>query len=561
MSVREYIGARYVPIFGRKDETSIAWDDSKPYEPLTIVLYQGNSYTSRQYVPAGIPITNETYWALTGNYNAQVEAYRNEVQGFRTDIDKNTEDIATINGEIGTGFTADNTVRDEITAANGAINDVSKIIGTGFTADNTVRDEITALDDDITNEVGKIEARYKGAYAQPTLVGIVRRDSQRWTGGTLVNRRAQAFCYANGSYYVILAGNDETNASLYSRAVESSQFVYVKEIPVYHASDMIYIPDLQQFWVSTGSDGGIIRFDSAFNVMGQFQIGSSATLLAYDKARKIVYAHDYWGAVYSVDITTLQTTVVINAVMNNAYKQSMAAYNGVVYILFSYPSKILSYDVATGDLINSIAIGDSDIFPIGETEGIDTDNDGNLHITCHIAAPNNSVILAPIYCLSITDDAVFLPIQEWRSNVFVGDRNSLLLAAQTPNGANTAPFATTDEAILALQRRPQVKQIVLIGNHAAEQPQFNDMVNLLGQTEGGAKPILGRVTCNGAFAFIFNINFAPMISVTSFVNGYRNGPISVYQCESSGSHATATTADITSQYPVNKTFVNNVSFS
>ena len=76
----QYVGARYVPIFGRVNEDSIEWDNSAPYEPLTIVLYQGNSYTSRQHVPAGIEITNEQYWANTGNYDAQVEQYRQEVR-------------------------------------------------------------------------------------------------------------------------------------------------------------------------------------------------------------------------------------------------------------------------------------------------------------------------------------------------------------------------------------------------------------------------------------------------------------------------------------------------
>lgn len=68
-----YIGARYVPIFGGE------WDNSKTYEPLVIVTNQGNSYTSVTFVPAGIDINNTTYWALTGNYNAQVEQYRQEV--------------------------------------------------------------------------------------------------------------------------------------------------------------------------------------------------------------------------------------------------------------------------------------------------------------------------------------------------------------------------------------------------------------------------------------------------------------------------------------------------
>ena len=74
----QYIGARYVPIFGRKGETSIEWDNTAPYEPLTIVLHQGNSYTSRQYVPSGVEITNADFWANTGNYNAQIEQYRQE---------------------------------------------------------------------------------------------------------------------------------------------------------------------------------------------------------------------------------------------------------------------------------------------------------------------------------------------------------------------------------------------------------------------------------------------------------------------------------------------------
>lgn len=75
----QYIGARYVPLFGRQNETTIEWNNKAPYEPLTIVLHEGNSYTSRQYVPTGIDITNEEFWALTGNYNAQIEQYRKEV--------------------------------------------------------------------------------------------------------------------------------------------------------------------------------------------------------------------------------------------------------------------------------------------------------------------------------------------------------------------------------------------------------------------------------------------------------------------------------------------------
>lgn len=79
VGTRQYVGARYVPLFGRRGEESIVWDDSAPYEPLTIVTYQGDSYTSRQYVPAQVDISDEQYWAKTGNFNAQIEQYRAEV--------------------------------------------------------------------------------------------------------------------------------------------------------------------------------------------------------------------------------------------------------------------------------------------------------------------------------------------------------------------------------------------------------------------------------------------------------------------------------------------------
>lgn len=85
MSVREYVGARYVPIVVGE------WDSTRTYEPLMVVIYQGSSYTSRQYVPAGIEITDEDYWVLSANYNAQIEAYRKELYSILPYDDTPTE--------------------------------------------------------------------------------------------------------------------------------------------------------------------------------------------------------------------------------------------------------------------------------------------------------------------------------------------------------------------------------------------------------------------------------------------------------------------------------------
>lgn len=109
MSVREYIGARYVPLFIGD------WNNTNTYEPLSIVNHEGNSYTSRQFVPAGIAIDNTAYWALTGNYNAQIEQYRQEVQQFDSRIDAVEDSTADIEAVLPISeFDEDNTVKDTI---------------------------------------------------------------------------------------------------------------------------------------------------------------------------------------------------------------------------------------------------------------------------------------------------------------------------------------------------------------------------------------------------------------------------------------------------------------
>lgn len=77
---RQYVGARYVPkVMGE-------WNKALSYEALSIVTYMGNSFTSKIPVPANIDISNKTYWVNTGNYNAQVEAYRQETARLNNDL-------------------------------------------------------------------------------------------------------------------------------------------------------------------------------------------------------------------------------------------------------------------------------------------------------------------------------------------------------------------------------------------------------------------------------------------------------------------------------------------
>lgn len=72
MPTRQYVGARYVPKIYTDENGTAEWSNAVPYESLTIVTHNGNSYTSKQTVPAGVDILNSDYWVLTGNFNAQV---------------------------------------------------------------------------------------------------------------------------------------------------------------------------------------------------------------------------------------------------------------------------------------------------------------------------------------------------------------------------------------------------------------------------------------------------------------------------------------------------------
>ena len=81
---RQYVGARYVPkVMG-------VWNKALQYEALSIVTYEGNSFTSKIPVPPNIDISNGTYWVNTGNYNAQVEAYRTETLQLKTALNNET---------------------------------------------------------------------------------------------------------------------------------------------------------------------------------------------------------------------------------------------------------------------------------------------------------------------------------------------------------------------------------------------------------------------------------------------------------------------------------------
>ena len=151
-----YTGMRYVPIFGRRGESSIAWDDTAPYEPLTIVTYNDESYTSRQFVPAGAAITNTDYWVKTGAYNAQIAALQDALPIAQFDSENTVKDYVDELGSFlpASDFDNDNTVKAYIdgvanllpSSAFDSVNTVRGALNGRVRAFETVADMIAAND-------------------------------------------------------------------------------------------------------------------------------------------------------------------------------------------------------------------------------------------------------------------------------------------------------------------------------------------------------------------------------------------------------------------------------
>ena len=159
MTVREYIGARYVPLYVGE------WDNTRAYEALNIVQFAGASYTSLQAVPAGIDIYNEDYWLCSGNYNAQIEQYRQEVRQYDRRITKNANDIA---AEIEDRAAADTALSERIDGFSALVQTEAEArqaadtaLGTRITeAETAIEDEAqarAAADVEINNAIDAIE--------------------------------------------------------------------------------------------------------------------------------------------------------------------------------------------------------------------------------------------------------------------------------------------------------------------------------------------------------------------------------------------------------------------
>ena len=164
MTTRQYIGARYIPVFA----DPVQWDNSKEYAYLTMVQNTGETYMSKQNVPIGAPLPDISqgeesteFWVHMSNWNAQIETYRQEVLQYNGRISTLENDLPIAD------FDSTNTVSKEFETVNDIIGSgfkdsddeyisLTSIIGSGFDATDTIA---KAISDEESNREDQDEIR------------------------------------------------------------------------------------------------------------------------------------------------------------------------------------------------------------------------------------------------------------------------------------------------------------------------------------------------------------------------------------------------------------------
>lgn len=317
--VTQYVGARYVPLFANPAQ----WSSEREYEPLTIVLYQGNSFTSMQYVPIGIEITNEEFWAQTGNYNAQIEQYRQEVREY-------TKKVATLeNTQTQQGATIES-LKSTTENLGNSVNALNTKVETQGETINTIDGRVDALDtavdgikasdkrnligDRISNADGKFRAHIA--------------SDEEWQGG----------CPVGDKYYAVYV-HSETKSRVALFNVETGDTVTIIDLgdPSFKGNNMSYYNgELICSGSSKTSRGNLIYFLkvnggnlSLARTIDSGQFGMDEACWGFghykDDDEHYYWATEYLTQFYYVNKSCTKKTLIgsVELPNNTAYSNSM----------------------------------------------------------------------------------------------------------------------------------------------------------------------------------------------------------------------------------------------
>lgn len=317
MSVTQYIGARYVPLFA----DPMQWDPTKTYEPLTIVYNGGNSYTSRQYVPTGIQIDDDTYWALTGNYNAQIEQYRTEVaqyDGRITAVEDGTAQLKTDTAQLKTDVSQLKTDTAQLdTKLTKTKGDVAKNVSDIASINDTLA-AITPLDTVPTMNSSK-GVTSDGVYKALQAIVKSTRKCIVVIGDSWVMTDPNDTTKPYYSYWLTLLKNRYPDNVFFTRYDDTTPTTIIrtkKEIDILAADDSFKNADVTDVLMIAGLNGGTSADAASVATYAREKFNGNLTFTwaqdCYTPLRVI-----YGGKISNVDATTYINNA--NSTTNDKY--------------------------------------------------------------------------------------------------------------------------------------------------------------------------------------------------------------------------------------------------
>lgn len=478
-------------------------------------------------------------------------------------IDGVADDVTATNNKIGEGFDAQNTVANAIDAVANSVTATNNIIGEGFSSENTVADAIDAANSDIENLQEDMQYAYKfidevdaNSFVYPKRIGIIRTKTNNFsTIADNPNKWAQGFCIHQGEMVQAISTTDITNPNtvFYTRNIADVSWSSPTTANAYKASSIKYINSINRYYVCSGRPNEIVILDNGLDRVNAFTVGTTDTivLLAYDKKTGLLYGSHYghdlfvFPADYGDDVTYLP---IWDEAIPDEYGslQDIAAYDGCLYILYSNTGRIEKRRIDDGRYIGCYTFSEKqhNTF-IGETEGIDVDEDGKIFFSCNLKENDvESYYYAYIWMIDPDNPAanenLWFPSVGGNTRVVIDASDSNLLGCQDPDGSAARPYPTINEAIIDMMCNPWLSTIALSGNHNDE-PIFAIVPQLKIDGNSQNKPTIGYVQIRNGCFMIANTIVDPLIAVSAKILGYRSCVVIVDEASVEFGNSTAAT--------------------
>lgn len=376
MAVTQYIGSRYVTAFA----DPIDWSPENTYEELTAVHHQGVSYISKQPVPKGIDISNTTYWIYWADPNVQIELYRRET--------------AAAAEEAQNALAATEQLQESVQES---LDEIEQYLTTYASKAATIINRKAhylgwCAAHESTQSIGAgcpiTESIWAQAYSSDGDNGIItllNLDSGAETVDNSVN-----VGHANGVAY------DSLNKRLYvvsGRYGSSANPTYTQDIHIYavneNAMSLTYIETISPEWIFEGV---------------QIQL----TGIGYDAAKDKLYVNGRWCEYFAElnrSTQRIEGTIKTSAQLRTSATQTIAAYDGYIYMLLAIPNIIVIYNANNGLLVSYVPIDTYNDyrFAVRELQGMGFIN-GKLQAVAHLGRGTFGQIVSLAY-----DDKLFSP--------------------------------------------------------------------------------------------------------------------------------------------------------